>query len=59
LFGVLVWVMQQTQNQFMGAIVLIIGESFLYKLGIYQFWFVTVSAFICIAIVIYERKPAM
>jgi len=59
LFGVLVWVMQQTQNQFMGAIVLIIGESFLYKLGIYQFWFVIVSAFICIAIVIYERKPAM
>jgi hypothetical protein len=59
LFGVLVWVMQQTQNQFMGAIVLIIGESFLYKLGIYQFWFIVVSAFICISIILYERKPAL
>jgi hypothetical protein len=59
LVGVVVWVMQQTQNQFVGGLIMLTGEAFLYKLGIYELWFVIVTGLICFALIIYERKPAL
>jgi hypothetical protein len=51
--------MKHTNNQLIGSVVLLIGESFLYKLGIYELFFVIISAIICVAIILFERKPAL
>jgi hypothetical protein len=59
LVGIVIWVMKQTQNQFVGSLVMLTGESFLYKMGIYELWFVIVTGLICIALIIYERKPSL
>ena len=59
LIGCIVWVMKKAQNQLVGSAVLITGEIFLWKLGIYQFWFVIVTFLVCFAIIIYERRPVM
>ena len=59
LIVVVVYVMKYTNNQLVGTFVLIVGEAFLYKVGIFELWFVLVSAFICVALIIFERKPAL
>jgi len=46
-------------NQFIGGIVLIVGEALLYKIGLFELWAVISSAFIVLAILIFERKPSM
>jgi hypothetical protein len=59
LMGAIVWILKHTQNQLIGGFVLIMGEALLYKVGIYQLWFVIVSAIIIASLVLYERKPSM
>jgi hypothetical protein len=59
LLGIVIWVMKETQNQLVGSFVILVGESFLYKLGIYELWFVIATGLICFAIVVFERKPAL
>jgi hypothetical protein len=59
LIAAVVFVMKHTNNQLIGSVVLLIGESFLYKLGIYELFFVIISAIICVAIILFERKPAL
>jgi hypothetical protein len=59
LIYMVVLVLKFTQNQFIGGFVMLIGEMFLYKLGIYQFWFVVISMLVIGALVIFERKPAL
>lgn len=58
LLGAVVLVLKYTQNQFIGVFIMLIGEALLYKIGIYQLWFVIVSAIICLALIVFERKPA-
>jgi chromate transport protein ChrA len=54
-----VFVMKHTQNQLVGIAVLLVGEVFLYKAGIYELWFVIVTGIIGLALVVFERKPAL
>jgi hypothetical protein len=56
---VTVEVMRATQNLLVTGIVLLAGESFCYKLGIYELWFVVITGIVLFALTIFERKPAM
>jgi len=54
-----VWVMKKTNNQLIASFILIAGEAMLWKLGIYELWPVIVTAIICFAIIVWERKPSI
>ena len=59
LIVVVVFVLKKTNNQLIASFILIAGEAMLWKLGIYELWPVIVTAIICFAIIVWERKPSI
>jgi hypothetical protein len=58
-FGIIVEVCKHTQNQLVTGVIMIVLEAFCYKLGIYQLWMVIITGFLLLALIVFERKPAL